>query len=185
MPGLHHRVRRAVAGAVANGVEYTAKSVIIDIANNHSSAILIGGRAIEFLDSGIITNNTSLASFYATTSVSGWSPEHIFTTGELKTGAVLASNSWASNLFEIFNQRLICVFNANTGFQGIQVNNYHDLGSGLDRGMKDVKIYITPDVVTDTTYGASVPNGILIFDDTVRQHTAADEIDDNELILIP
>ena len=82
------------------------------------------------------------------------------------------------------SQRFIVVFNNELTFNKIIVNNYHHVGGLSEIGLKNVKITITDEVITNTTPNEFVTGGRVIFDDVFEQHTAVDEVQDWEVPLI-
>ena len=181
---LSHHLRRAAAGAGPAPSGFNAKSIIFDCANNYGSVIL-GIRSIEFIDGvAVITNNDTLSTSYATTEGGvGALAGFAFDTSLSKIGSSTLT-AWQAAFLQTTNQRLINVLNDPIDFTGITVNNFHTNGSGTDRGVQNVKIYISDDAITDTVYGNPISNSTLIFDGTLAEHVAADVIDDQILTLI-
>lgn len=108
-----------------------------------------------------------------------------FDTTKSKIG-ISSYNQWLSNTWSALvpSQRLICVFNSEIDFKYIVINNSHSYGSGAVLGIKNIKIYTTPDTITNTTYGADISNSTLIFDGQISAHVEADVIDDQIITLI-
>lgn len=164
----------------------SAKSVILDIADNYGESSYIGIRSIEFKFEGtLIELGGADVSVYATSNAgSSWVPLNIFNTAKSKTGSA-SNNSWLSGTpYTASNMRVICVFNTEQRFDEIVINNNHDAGGSTNRGCNNTKIYISSDSITDTTYNATISNSDLIFDGQVSEHTASDVVDDESLTLI-
>ena len=172
---------------------YTAKSAILDIADNWGDNAYVGVRQIDFyyqeskIELTYLTDFEVYATTYATGSGFEWLSKYAFDASTSYIGRN-ANNSWLSDVFTISNQRLIIVFNTEIEFDSIVINNFHgDLyggGNNTDRGIKNTKIYISTDEITDTTYNALISNSTLIFDDEIRQHISSDVQDNEELTLI-
>lgn len=160
-----------------------AKSVIIDIANNWGDPSYIDGRSVEFFYQNSLiplvpADFTAYGAFYSDASLH---PENLFDTTTSKIGSV-TNNAWISNGTST-NTRVICVFDNELTFDKIVVNNGHHSGTTTSRGLKDTKIYVSTDSITDLTYGATISNSVLIFDGQIAQHPATDTIDDQTLTL--
>lgn len=161
-----------------------AKSIIFDIADNHGAAQYVGVRAIEFYLGLVRADlpNTGYFDSYATTFLnSDYGPDHAFLTGESKTGTSAYRNFLSAGA--ITNQRLIIVLNDPVEFDSIVVNNCHAYGGSRDIGFNNVKITISTDAITDTTYNAAVANSEVIFDDAFAIHIVGDVVDDQVLQL--
>jgi hypothetical protein len=102
---------------------------------------------------------------------------YAFDTDTSKTGSWYRT-SWLSETYNITNQRLIVVFDSETEFDEIVVNNGHYSGNNTSTGAKNVVIHISSDIVTDTTYGAPIPNSRKIFDGIFDEHIASNVVDD-------
>ncbi len=163
-------------------MSYTAKSVIIDCADNHSAATYMGMRAIEFYFEGSKLSILS-ADFtaFATSTYSGYSPSYAFDTSLSKTGTYSGKN-WISNL-QLTNQRLIIVFDTSQTFDAVIINNSHHNGGEAIVGMKTVKIHTSTDSITSTTYDESIANSTLIFDGEFDKHTDVNEENDRRIVL--
>jgi len=164
--------------------KWNAKSVIFDIADNHGDTGSMGIREIDFYLSGNkITMNDALSTSYATTFVvTLLEPFMAFDTSLSLTGTRLSA-TWRS-LFVITNQRLIIVFDTPLDFDEIRVNNYHNDGGDTDKGVNNVKITISDDAITDTTYNAAISNDTLIYDGVFREHVAVDIADPETLNIL-
>jgi len=164
----------------ANVVEYTAKSVILDIADTWGATRYLGLRQVDFWCQGYKLNlSPSDYTAYETTFTS-YSATNAFDTSTSKDGS--GSAGWLSGDGDYTNQRLICVFNSAQDFDAIRVNNYHHDGGNTDRGAKNVVITISTDNITDTTYNASVSSSTEIFNSQFDQHEALNA-EDEQLIL--
>jgi len=169
-------------------MSYTAKSVILDMADNHGSIQVMGLRSVDFwfegskitLESGLeVSDFTS----YGTTNNPPFSVGNVFNTSLSKIGTHTGTG-WLSG-FEggSVNQRLICVFNFPITFDEIRINNIHESGASTDAGAKNVVITISDDVITDTTYNAAISNSEIIFDGQFDEHVALDVEDEQILVL--
>ena len=161
------------------------KSVVFDFENNYGSPSNLSVRSIEFYYNDALIE---LASDDVTvTATSTWShsyePEDAFITAASKLDGRV-STQYISGVGQFLNQRLICVFDTPIKFDSIVVNNAHDSGSNTMQGIRDIKIYMTQHVITDTTYGASITGSTLIFDGTIDEHVDLNMVDDQVLTLI-
>lgn len=170
---------------------YTTKSVILDIATNWGNTNWLAIRAIDFWYQGSkieVVFGSLLQDAYATTYLNEWPNEYdylpyfAFDTTKSKTGST-ATRGWAANQYAVTNQRLICVFSSPITFDEIKVNNGHLSGTYVNRGAKDVKLYISSDAITDTTFNAAISNSELLFDGQFVQHVADDVADDQKIQL--
>lgn len=164
---------------------YTAKSVVLDIADNYGSTSYMGVRAIDFWFEGSKVANLVTTDFvaYGTSQFSiSYKPEFSFDTSKSKTGTYL-SNQWISGNTQNTNQRIICVFNSPLEFDKIVINNSHHNGTTTDTGAKNVVINVSSDNITDTTYNAAISNSTLAYSGTFDEHVGSDVVDDQILIL--
>ena len=165
----------------------TAKSVVFDFANNWGNSYSMGVRSIEFfLEDALVAFTVSDFTAYAThytefpdTSIYYY-PRRAFDQTLSKTGNPY-NKEWKSSYTT--TERLIIVFDSETTFDEIRIHNSHDAGYFTDKGVKDTKIYISDDAITDTTYNAAISNSFKIFDGTISQHTASDVEDEEALTL--
>ncbi len=167
-------------------MSFTAKSVILDIADNWGSSTYIGIRQIDFwYDGSKIANLSADYTAYATsTPNAAFDMEYAFDTSTSKTGSSFYSG-WVTPSGVETNERLICVFDSPITFDEIRINNNHASGNLTDRGAKNVVINISTDTITNTTYGASIANSTKIFDSQFDQHVSSDEEDEQILTLSP
>ena len=168
-------------------MSYTAKSVIFDIADGYGGQPnnTLALRSVEFFFNDVLVEVlSSNAVAYATTQYS-ISYQYIFPfdTSLSKLGSYVGTE-WLSAAASLTNQRLICVFGTEIEFDEIRVNNAHYFATQTTQGIKDTKIYISSDAITSTVYAEAIANSNLIFDGTIDEHTAVDEIDDQVLTLI-
>lgn len=163
---------------------FTAKSVIIDIADNWGNAY-IGIRSIEFYyEEAIVSFTSSDYTAYATSTYSAsFLPSNAFDQSLSKIGSQLYTQ-WLSANGTNTNQRLIAVFDSQIEFDSIVINNGHHIGSTTTMGAKNIKIHVSSDSITDTTYNAAISNSELIFDDQINEHISSDAVDDQELTLV-
>lgn len=166
-------------------MSFTAKSVIIDVADNYGNISCVGIRSIDFyLLGSIIPMAQANYSSYETTKYNNYYySKYIFDTSLSKTGSQVMT-SWHSSSGYKTNQRISCVFNSEITFDEIVVNNYHASGVTTDEGAKNVKIYISDDSITSTVYGATISNSSLIFDGQFNKHVASNVEDPQTLTLI-
>ena len=162
---------------------FEARSVILDIADNHGATFYIGIRSIEFKLNGVLLDveGTLDADAYATTQFSSsYLPIFTFDVSLSKTDN-RSGNAWISSNSHDTNQRLICVFASAQMFNEIVVNNGYDGTAVFDEGAKNTKIHISTDVITSTVYDQAIANSTLIFDDIIAIHIDSDVIDDQVL----
>lgn len=162
---------------------YTAKSVIVDVANNYGRSGA-GLRSIEFKLSGASPtvyyyDLEGYGSKYSDT----YSVARAFYNVGLSKIGISNYNSWYAAPGVNTNVRISCVFTTEITFDSVVVNNYHSNGASTDGGSKDIKIIITPEVVTSTTYLEAVPSGFLLFDGTLDEHVPSNIVDDQILTL--
>jgi hypothetical protein len=163
----------------------TAKSVILDIADNYGDSDFVGVRFIEFFLAGTLIGITTEFTAYATTNGgSGSLPAFAFNTSLSKTGSA-GNTAWTSTVSQTTNQRLIIVFDTPTEFDDIVVSNYFSVdGFGVARGIKNVVITSSTDAITDTTYNATVANSTILFNGVVDIHVAS-EAEDIQSVYAP
>lgn len=161
----------------------TAKSVILDIADNWGEVDYLGIRSIDFYyNDTLVDIAVTDASFYATSEYSNglYNVDYAFLTAVTKTGSA-GNTQWLSALSSNTDQRIGIVFNSPTQFDKIVINNMHSSGVSTDWGVKNIKIYYSTSAITSIVYNESILNSILIFDGIIAEHTAVDEIDDQIL----
>jgi len=165
----------SAAGSGGGGNSVIAKSVVFDIADNHGGTFM-GIRSIEFKLSGSLLTPGFTAD--ATSQFSStFASEHAFDTSLSKTGS-FANTEWMAGSGRTQRQRLIVVFDSNTEFDEIAVNNAHHNGGDTGRGADNVKITWSPDAITDTTYDVAVSNGTVLNNTQWPEHIASDAADD-------
>jgi len=166
---------------------YTAKSVILDIADNWGGD-WVCLRSVDFWFEGSKITNIPTTDFlwYQTSAFNNtYEADKVFNTNLSKTGDQ-AGNEWLPSGGVVANQRLICVFNLETTFDKIVVNNsHHGAGGTINRGSKNVKISISTDTITSTAYNSVITNSQKIYDSTFDQHNSLDAIDDQILTTLP
>ena len=164
-------------------MSYTAKSVILDIADNHGGPYGLGLRQVDFWSGGakIILGVSDFMTYATSTfTIGSYEPSNAFDTYTSKTGG---SGDWLSAADAPTNQRLICVFDSPVTFDEIRVNNTHYFGDYTSDGVNNVVITISDDVITDTTYNAAISNSTEIFDGVFDEHVASDVEDEQILTL--
>lgn len=180
MPGLHHRMRRAVAGA---GGVYTAKSFLVDVFDQPT----FNGVNIRQLDFYFEGNKLGYADgvdgvAHALFPEVNTLVKYMFNTNTSYTGSQTV-NCWQQ--ISLNNTvRIALVFTNPITFDSIIINNAHNSGGLVERGAEALDMYVTPDEDSGTVAEAEVPNGTLIFNDEIRQHVASDVRDDQILTLI-
>lgn len=164
---------------------YTAKSVILDIADNWAGTDL-GLRSVDFWFEGskiTILPTTDFVAYETSFVSASYVGKNVFDTSLSKVDTSVGT-SWSAENNVVINQRLICVFNSEIIFDEIRVNNYHNSGGHGGRGSKNVKINTSSDSITDTTYDAAISNSTLIYDGTFDEHSAVNAEDEQTLTLI-
>ena len=137
-------------------MSYTARSVIFDIASNYGEDfITVIDMAFFFQGERLQLTSTDYEA-HATTYESGPPPMPAFDAFNENT-----LTAWQSEFGHNTNQRLIIRFNTSQTFD--EIKSYVVLENSTSHPNK-LKIQITPDSYTNTTYNASVTNGELLFD---------------------
>jgi hypothetical protein len=176
-------VNTAFVITAPEGTEYTEKTIIIDIEDNWGYEFQIGIRSLEmYLDDTLVTDwGTCYATSHSSTS---YTPNRMFQTYLSKTGQA-SSNEWQSLSLagNNVNQRVISVATTTRTWNRLVINNSHAYGASTNKGAKNIKIYVTSEEYTDTTYGNTVTNGTLVFDGQLSEHIASDAVDNQELTL--
>jgi len=165
-------------------MSFYAKSVIFDIADNWGDPTYMGLRSIDFWFGGskITLAVTDFTTYATSIASSSYDPDYVFDTSLYKTGGMVNS-TWISGPTNI-NQRVICIFNTALNFDQIRVNNFHNNGSTTERGVKNVVINISTDIITSTTYNSAISNSTVIFNNVFDQHVIGDQEDEQILTLI-
>jgi len=158
----------------------SVKSVILDIKNCWGNVSYMGIRSIDFYspEGQKIQIAAGDITCYATSAYSGYPAANSFITSLSKTGD-WTGTQWISGNTLISYQRLICVFAApkNIGFMVINNGHYLGLATHVTIGAKTTKITFTPDTITSTVYGASISNGVVVFDGDIPAHKTQDAYD--------
>ncbi|MDF1577669.1 MAG: hypothetical protein P1P81_04395, partial [Desulfobulbales bacterium] len=163
-------------------MSFLAKSVILDIADNWGDAYL-GLRSVDFLLASVKEPVTeSNATGYATTYYGGYTAIKAFDTSLSKLDA--GYFEWLTTSANT-NQRLICVFATPVEFDEVVINNSHSNGGFTTRGVKNVRVNISTDAITDTTYNAAIANATEIYNGQFGEHIASNVEDPETLVLIP
>ena len=173
-------VMRKFSGGIKT---YTAKSVILDIADSYGSNISL--RSIEFLYNGVVIPMTTYSADFTTSQTSYASSNYAGYRAVLITASKIGSqynNEWLATAASM--QRLNIVFTSVQKFDGIKINNSHESGYVVSKGVKNVKIYISTDAITSTVYDSAISNSTKIFDGQFNQHSAINEADSQILELI-
>lgn len=167
-------------------MSYTAKSIIIEYADNWGDGTYAQFRSLDLYLSGSLislaetTDFTAYGLFYSAT----LEPGNIFDTSLSKIGTP-TDKGWVSTSGGNVTRRVICVLATPQTFDSIVVNNGHNAGTSTTRGIKNTKIIISTDAITDLTYQAAVANSTVIFNGQIAQHVASNVVDNQTLTLIP
>ena len=150
---------------ITNSASILAKTIILDISDNWGDATYLAFRRIETrLDGTLNVLTTNDFTTYETTARTATeSADEVFdTTGSVSSSTV---DFWRSTSGNITNQRLICVLDDVLLFDELGIYNYGVGNTNYwNDGAKNVKLYVSSDEITDTTYGATIANSNLIFD---------------------
>jgi len=163
---------------------YNARSVLIDMIDNHGSGTTIGMRSVEFILSSSVVTVTSTTTTYAPNGAYTTDEARgLYRTGLSKTGGAYSTNSWSHGVTGLV--RASCSFPADQDFDGITINNYHASGSDTDKGVNNIKIYTSPNVesVDGDSYNVVDGDMSLIYDGVLAEHAASDAADDEILVL--
>lgn len=167
------------------GSTFNAKSIIIDIADAWATSSWMAIRAIDFYDEedNLIDLDPSEYTSYATSFYgNAYLPEFVFNTSLVKIGTI-DYTSWLSGNGNLINQRLICVFNTTKDIKKIVINNGHRNGGYVVNGVKNIKIYYSKSLVTNTSFAMDTEDYHGIFDGQIPTHIEEDIIDDYDLPL--
>jgi hypothetical protein len=159
---------------------YLAKSVIIDIADNWGSTMM-GLRQCDFYYQGnrVVLGELDFTAYATGFYNASFVPKYAFNTVSTVYDGDAASDSWM--VYATSEQRLIAVFNAPITFDTVVINNYHNTGALVDRGVKNIKIYVSGLEVTSTVYGEAIEESSCIFDGEIATHSATDTAEDQVL----
>lgn len=157
---------------------YQPRGIVFDFEDNHGDTLDMAVMGIRFYRDGEVydigTPGVDYTAYASSTAVSGlYAPWRAFFDSSPLTGTV---NNWASDE-ETTNQRLICNIGIPLPIDGITFYNYHASGTNTDRGVKNVKIYFSNDIISNTIYGSPVPNSVMVFDGVISEHSSVDELD--------
>lgn len=162
---------------------YIAKSFVVDMLDNWGDASYVGYRSIELKRGGVVQNPAYTAMTGYDNSAS-FDPIHAFKNDVVKTGGSTTTNGWTSENGTVASTRTVVVFDTEVYFDEVVINNYHHNGGSITRGAKNIKITISTDSITSTTYDEAVSNSTLIFDGQILAHSATNTIDDQIVELI-
>ena len=158
------------------------RTVVIDC-NGTYGASNLGLRSVDFHDvyGERIPLSYSADFTYQSSSISSqyYYANYVFDTSTSKIDYA-SYDSWQSRYTY---GRVICRFTKAITFSEIVINNYHSSGNDTAMGAKNIKIYVSEDNYTNSDYSAEIPNGILIYDGTLKQHVA-ENIEDPEYITL-
>ena len=163
---------------------YNARSIIIDIENNHGDPVNVGLMGIRFARFGNIIDigipGTDYDAFATTTLEPGtYAPWRAFYNISPLTGTV---QNWMSKN-QTTNQRLVCTIGIGINLDEIIFYNYHASGTDTDKGIKNVKVYLSTDIISETVYGQPISNGELIFDGIIDEHSGINEEDPQSITI--
>jgi hypothetical protein len=166
-------------------MSFTAKSVILDIADNHGHASNIGIRVIQFFLAGVQVGQTNGVDFngYATTfSGTGYEGWRAFDDALTTTGGAFSQvwQSSAATSQRIVLKRLVSSFE----FDEIRVVNFHDSGGSTTKGAQNAKIHISTDDITSVVPDEAIANSTLIYDGVFAEHPATNTESAETLTLI-
>lgn len=166
-------------------MSYSIKSIVLDIADNWGNSSILQSRSFEFKLNSVLQSigDSDISATYGTQYSAVYEVSNLFNTGLSKIGNP-SNTEWVSAIGSNSNQRLICVFVTPILCDEIVINNNHESGTNTDRGIKNVKIIISSDTITDTTYNVEVSNSTIIFNGFFNEHIASNIIDDQVLELI-
>ncbi len=164
-------------------MSFTAKSVILDIADNWEGSSYTWLRSLDFIDAigGVLPCTYDVADIYqfiayqSSSYNSSTLAKDVFQYILPKTGPF--EYGWASAVATGTNQRIIAVFTTAITFDGIIINNGHNGGGWTGQGVKNVKIHVSTDAITNLTYDAAISNSTKIYDSTFDEHVASDIAD--------
>ena len=164
--------------------DYTAKSVVLDIINNHGSTRSVGVRSVEFYYNLTLVAIGTFSAYATSTRYATFDPTYTFDPTKSKSGTSLG-NEWNAGFDsgDTEDQRLICVFDTPIVFDSIVVNNSHSEGGYTDYGAEFVRIYVSTDAITSTVFDEAISNSIKIFDSSFDKHDSNDWADNQQLVL--
>jgi hypothetical protein len=166
---------------------FTAKSVVFDFADNWGGSYM-NVRSIDFAINGnrlllsSMLKNNQYSLFVTSENGSTQSVRRAFAF-EFKKIGKRQYRSWMADSSQKTNQRICVVFKEPIEFDEIFINNGHDSGGQVVDGVKNTKITISSDSITDTTYNAAVANSSVIFQGEIPKHTEVDEVDETNVPL--
>lgn len=173
-----------VGTPVEKTVYSNIRTLVFDCTGSYGSTS-IGLRSVELFDmygQRILFTTGAGITAYASSIYSGYYvPGNVFNTSLSKTGTAVNTTWYSSS--GVTNARLICTFKQPLSFSEIVINNYHHVGTETAAGVKNVKIYVSTDNYTNTTYEADISNSSLIYDGVLKAHVSSD-VEDNEFILL-
>ncbi|MBF0227992.1 MAG: hypothetical protein HQK63_00100 [Desulfamplus sp.] len=157
------------------------RSVIIDIADNYGNANYLGIRSIDFYNAaGQLINLTAAdVDAYASLTYSSFLPNKTFISALSKINA-WTNNQWLGSASKITKQRLICVFKQPqlAEIHKIIINNGHSSGGTTNSGAKNIKLYFSNDIITDTVFESSLDVVDQVWSGVLPQHKSSNVIDD-------
>jgi len=163
---------------------YNTRSVIIDIENNHGDSTNMALMGVRFANFGnIIDIGVPGVDYdaYATSTLEPdpYAPWRIFYYISPLTGTV---ENWMANN-QTTNQRVICAIGNGINLDEIIFYNYHASGTDTDKGINNVKIYLSTDIISETTYDQPISNSELVFDGIIEEHSSIDELDGQSITI--
>jgi hypothetical protein len=163
---------------------YITRSIVIDVENNHGDPVNMGLMGIRFSNFGNIVDigvpNVDFSAYATTTLPSGsYAPWRLFYNSIDLTGS---PQNWLANE-KTTNQRIICNVGVGIGIDEILFHNYHQSGTDTDKGIRNIKIYFSNDIISDKVYGNPVSNGVLVYNGSINEHTPVNEEDPQSVIL--
>lgn len=151
----------------------TAKTIIVDIADNWGGTSYMAVRAIDlkFEGSTVETTAAYFTAYETSYGNASYAADKAFDS-TLSKNRGSGATYWYSASDQLTNQRLICVYDSIKTFDQFDIVNYYDGNTAHPaRGVRNIKIYTSDVAYTDTTYGADVASLHLAFDGEVQQQT--------------
>ena len=160
-------------------------TIVIDCLNNYGGN-LVGLRTVNLYDRFgqliVLTPGTNCTCYQSSVYSTNYNVNYVFNTSTSKTGIGM-SNGWLSSASANNIGRLVCVLYNTIDFSEVVITNYHSIGIGTDYGARDIKITVVPAVYENITPMAEIPDGILIYDGSIKKHIATDTADSEFLTI--
>lgn len=145
------------------------RSIIVDIADGHGGTEVGLAGVIPMLCSCPVS--THGWSFYATSSYNtNQIPQKAFQVWNMHKSH--NPGCWRSEAAVNTNQRIIAVAPEDFYYDLVRIVNYNIARVTSTLGAKNIKVQVSTDEITDTTYGAAVTNAITVFEGELKQYPA-------------